>query len=73
MEITLRPTTKIVTVNGVEARIWEGWTSTGIRLDAYITRVRVSLLLDQAEFEKELLSASAPSPDVRDIPPTLLI
>lgn len=73
MEITLRPTTKIVTVNGVETRIWEGQTDKGVRLDAYIVRVRVSLLLDQSEFEASLQNAIPPSEDVSAIPLRLLI
>jgi hypothetical protein len=73
MEITLHNTTKIVKINGIEARIWEGETAGGIRVHAYITRIAVSLLQDQGEFDAELQKASAPTPDVQAIPLRLLI
>lgn len=73
MEITLHNTTKIVTVKGVEARIWEGQTASGLRIHAYITRIAVSLLQDQAEFDQELQKASSPTPAVEAISLRLLI
>ena len=39
MIVWLHSTTKIVEVNGVRARIWEGLTGSGIPVHAYITRI----------------------------------
>lgn len=73
MDIQLHNTTKIVEINGIPARIWEGQTASGIPVHAYITRISVEKGLDHAEFEAELSAASAPSADVAGIPLRLLI
>jgi len=39
MRITIESTTKIVTVNGVPARVWEGTTEAGAAVICFITRV----------------------------------
>lgn len=67
MRITLESTTKIVEVNGVPARIWEGETKSGIPVHAYITRVAVEEGESQEEFERELETHRAPSPAVQAI------
>ncbi len=41
MKITVENTTKIVTLNGVPARIWEGFTESGIKCHCYITRIAI--------------------------------
>lgn len=61
MKITLEQTSQIVNVDGVEARIWEGKTESGIPLTAFITRVAVSAEDDYAQFERELKSQRAPT------------
>lgn len=43
MEIQLHNTSKIVHINGVPARIWEGHTAKGVRILAFITRVAVPM------------------------------
>lgn len=73
MEIKLQSTTKIVTLNGVPARIWEGYTASGIRLHAYITRIAADEGIDLFEFEAELEFHIPPSVDVAAIPLRLLI
>ena len=55
MKITIENTDKIVTLNGVPARIWEGETDSGIRVHCFIPRIAVRR--DEArieEFEQEL-------------------
>jgi hypothetical protein len=42
MTVTLTSTTKVVKLNGVPARIWEGYTESGIKIHAFITRVAVN-------------------------------
>lgn len=73
MEIILRQTTKIVELNGIQARIWEGHTASGITVHAYITRIAVADSERQEEFEAELTAMRAPTPDIRAIPLRLLI
>lgn len=55
MKITLQNTEKMVTLNGVPARIWEGSTAKGVRVIAFVTRLAVAADDDAAEFEAELL------------------
>ena len=73
MKITLESTTKTVELNGVPARIWEGHTANGIKIHAYITRVAAPLDADQGEFQKELESHKAPSPEIEAIPLRMII
>lgn len=68
MKITVESTTKIVHLNGVPARIWEGQTESGIPVHCYITRIAVDKDQDASEFEKELQEHRAPSPEVQAIP-----
>lgn len=73
MKVTLESTTKIVTVNGVPARIWDGETAGGIRVHAYVTRIAVAAKDDAAQFESELQECRAPSPEVAAIPLRLIL
>jgi len=73
MRITLESTTKLVQLNGVPARIWEGTTENGTPMHAYITRVAVEEGHDQEEFERELQSHRAPSPVVEAISLRLIL
>jgi hypothetical protein len=73
MDIILSQTTKIVELNGVPARIWEGKTASGIAIHAYITRIAVDNKEDQADFENELQSCAPPSADIQAIPLRLLL
>ena len=68
MKMTIESTTKLVRVNGVPARIWEGSTQSGIVVHCYVTRVAVPEGEDQAEFQRELQQHAAPSADVEAIP-----
>jgi hypothetical protein len=68
MKATLESTSKIVQLNGVPARIWEGTTQRGIRFHAYVTRVAVHETLDVSEFEAELREERKPSAEVEAIP-----
>ena len=71
MQIVLQSTTKIVNINGVPARVWEGATENGIPVHCYITRIAVPEgrpAEDYATFERELKECSAPSAAVEAIP-----
>ena len=54
MEVTLTNTDRIVEINGVPARVWEGRTTSGIPCHAYITRIAVARDQDAHEFDREL-------------------
>lgn len=73
MEIQLHSTDKIVVLNGIPARIWEGQTTSGIPIHAFITRVAVANGENQTEFENELDRCAAPSPDIEAYPLRMLI
>jgi hypothetical protein len=73
MRIIIESTTKMVTLNGVPARIWEGKTDSGIPCHAYITRIAVDRGEDSREFDAELQEHRAPSADIEDIPTCLII
>lgn len=66
MKITIESTTRIVLVNGVPSRVWQGTTASGVEIGALVTRIGVAIL-DQAgnvpeEFERELVEHAAPLP-----------
>jgi hypothetical protein len=73
MILTIHNTTKVVDLysgpgNSVPARIWEGFTESGIPVHCYITRVAVKHDEDTSEFERELEEQRPPSADVEAIP-----
>lgn len=68
MKATIQSTTKLVQVNGVPARVWEGVSERGIRFHAYITRVAVNRGDDAQEFQMELQECQEPTEDVAAIP-----
>jgi hypothetical protein len=76
MKLIIESTSKIVEVNGVPARIWEGITSTAIPVHCYIARVAVKEGMDPAvyaQFENELKETKAPSPEIQAIPLRLIL
>ncbi len=76
MKVTLESTSKVVELNGVPARIWEGTTEGGVEVHAYVTRIAVRedvIPEEMAIFERELLEQRAPSLAVQSIPLRLII
>lgn len=73
MRLTMESTTKIITLNGVPARIWEGKTDSGIACHVYVTRIAVDRDEDSSEFERELQEHRAPSPEIQAIPLRMII
>lgn len=61
MKITLESTTQIVQFDGIEARVWEGETESGIKLTAFITRVAVDKDDDVEQFQRELKEQRVPT------------
>lgn len=69
MEMTIKSTSKIIEVNGVPARVWEGVSSRGTPVHAYITRVAVQKDdHDHSEFQRELQECVEPSSVVASLP-----
>jgi hypothetical protein len=74
MRISISSTTKIVKLNGVPARIWQGETESGIKVHCYITRIAIDRDETRTEeFECDLEEHEAPRLDLRVIPLNLLI
>lgn len=76
MKITIESTSKIVELNGVSARIWEGETDSGIPVHAYITRLAVQEgqpASNYRQFENELKETRKPSPDIEAIPLRMIL
>jgi len=73
MKVILESTDKIVTVNGVPARVWQGRTAGGIECHAYITRIAVAKDLDATEFESELKETVPPRADIAALPTRLVL
>ena len=73
MRIRIESTTKIVEINGVPARIWEGHTENGVPIHCYVTRIAVPEDADHGEFEAELQGQRVPSAAVEAIPLRLIL
>lgn len=73
MKIAIESTAKIVTINGVPARIWEGHTASGIPVHCYVTRIAVKEDADCGDFERELQEHAKPSPEIMAIPARLIL
>jgi hypothetical protein len=61
MKIKIHSTTQIVELNGVPARVWEGWTESGIPIHAFIARIAVTDDQDVSQFEAELQECAVPT------------
>lgn len=63
MNMTINSTNKLVNINGVTARLWEGETNTGLKVSAFIARVAVDQDSDIKEKQQlyEELQKSVPS------------
>ncbi len=73
MKITIESTEKIVTLNDVPARIWEGRTDSGTPVHCYVTRIAVVKEEDTRTFETELQEHRPPSADVQAIPLRMIL
>lgn len=73
MKLLIESTTKIVALDGVPARVWEGTTESGIAVQCFITRVAVHASEDQSEFERELADCRTPSEEVAVFPARLVL
>lgn len=76
MKLILTPTDKIVELNGVPTRVWEGRTESGVRCHAHIALIGVPIDADAREFDRALREVKAPTPadpGVRAIPARMIL
>jgi hypothetical protein len=73
MRIQIESTTEIVTVNGVEARMWEGATESGVPVIVWIPRIAVRDDQDTRQFEAELQECRVPSAEVESFPLRMIL
>ena len=74
MKITIKSTTKIVKLNGVPARIWEGKTESGIDVHCFVTRIAIDENETRAdEFAVELQEHEPPTAAMEAYPLSMLI
>lgn len=81
MKITIENTTQIVQVfttkdmsGPIPARVWKGFTESGIPVQCLVTRIAAPNAANLAEFERELQEQTpAPAPDVPAFPLKLII
>jgi len=74
MKVILKNTSKIVELDGLPARVWEGETETGIKCHAFITRIAIDKDEPRVEeFRKELQEVNPPSAEVSMIPHKIIL
>lgn len=76
MILRIESTEKIVYLDGLPARVWEGETDSGIPVHCYITRVAVKEGMEAdsySQFERELQEHRKPSADVQAIPLRMIL
>lgn len=74
MKIIIESTSKIVHLNDVPARVWEGVTEQGIKIHCFITRVAVDKDEPRIdEFQRDLQEHKPPTPEVQGIPLRMIL
>lgn len=73
MKITIQNTNKYVILSGVNCRVWEGETETGVKVACLITRIAASAAEDLRQFDSELKEQRAPSPELDVFPLRMIL
>lgn len=74
MKITIESTTKIVQVNGIDCRLWEGESERGVKVEALIPRIAaLADGQDLSQFQAELKEQRAPSARATAFPLRMLL
>jgi hypothetical protein len=73
MKITIESTTKLVEINGLPARVWEGQTESGVALTCFINLIEVRDDQDLSQFNRELTEQRAPSAAVKSLPLKMIL
>lgn len=73
MKITIESTNKIVLLDGVQCRVWQGQSEAGVILHCYIPRIAAAPDQDLEAFARELTETRAPTPDIEGIPLRMIL
>jgi hypothetical protein len=73
MKITIESTTKIVKLNDIDCRVWEGQTEHGVKVHAFIPRISAKDDQDLSQFEAELKEQKPPSAEIQFLPLRMII
>jgi len=73
MKLMIESTTQTVMVNGVPARVWEGTSERGVKVQCLITRIAVHKSESVAEFEAELEEHKPPSAETLAFPLRMIL
>ncbi len=77
MKITIESTDRIITLvadsGSVPARLWEGTTDSGIKVQVAVTRIAAESGENLEQFEKELLEQRAPTSDSMAFPLRMIL
>lgn len=73
MKVEIESTGKIVKLNGIPARVWEGHTESGIPVHCFVTRISPQTHDNIEQFEKELQEQKAPSPAIEAYPLSMVL
>jgi hypothetical protein len=73
MKITIESTTEIVSLNGIDCRVWEGETTSGVKVQAVIPRIAALKDQNLSQFDAELKKQKPPSAAERAFPLRMLI
>lgn len=61
MKLAIWNTSRVVTINGVTARLWEGATDKGVKVHCLVTLIAADESADLAAFGRELEEQAEPS------------
>jgi hypothetical protein len=61
LKLTITPTDRVVNVDGVPVRIWEGVTTHGAKCTLFIHRIAVHVAAGSEELDRSLTAVPAPS------------
>lgn len=73
MTITITSTEKVVELNGIKARIWEGTTDSGTKVHCFVTRIACHKDSNLQQFQEELQQQVAPSAEISAYPLKMII
>lgn len=70
MKIEIQNTDKIVKINDVPARVWQGRTESGVPVTVFVTRISpdTDKQEDHTQFQQELQQTAAPTARVQALP-----
>jgi len=73
MRIEIESTEKIVELDGVPARVWDGKTDSGIPVHVFVTRISPQTHENIEQFEAELKEQKVPSASIASYPMRLIL